>query len=202
MLLVLGFGLGAVLAEIGARAFFPPPVPVKSPFLRYQADSQCGYRFRPSQTGYELSSLATINRWGFRGSDWQVDRAPEVVRIALLGDSMVFGPGVNDDETFGALLERRLNAQATAGRRYEVLNFGVPGYDTGHELQVLKHYAIKFKPDLVLLNFYLNDLIVARNYARYPELFRQQEKELSTWKWRLRELPRHDLVGCLASEER
>lgn len=154
MLVLLGLGIGAGLAELVAMALLPAPVPWQLPLVRAEADEVCGYRHRPSHVGYSLSSQVTINRWGFRGQDWEVDKAPGVLRIVLLGDSLVFGQGVSDGETFGAQLEKILNTQAAPGWRYEVLNFGVSGYDTGHELKVLKHYALRFRPDLVLLHFF------------------------------------------------
>lgn len=183
-------GVGVGLAELMVTAFLPAPVPQRLPFVRVQADDLCGYRLLPNHVGYALSGLVTTNRQGFRGRDWETEKAPDAVRVALLGDSLVFGQGVNDEETIGAQLEEILNDQAKSGVRFEVLNFGVSGYDTGHEIQVLKHYALQFHPDIVLLHFFLNDLLYVSDYSFYGEMFEQAEREFSWWKWQLREAAR------------
>ncbi|MGQ0792578.1 MAG: SGNH/GDSL hydrolase family protein [Deltaproteobacteria bacterium] len=187
---VFGLGVGLIIAEFASRLFLPAPVPWKFPLLRYEVAADCGYRFQPNREGYQLSGLARINRDGFRGGDWEIEKPAGVKRILILGDSMAFGPGMNDDETFTALMEASLNEGAPLGTRYEVMNFSVPGYDTGHEICILERYAMKFKPDAVFLNFYLNDLIYVRDYGVYPQLFKQGEKAFNESNWKRRELIR------------
>jgi acyl-CoA thioesterase-1 len=50
--------------------------------------------------------------------------APSMPRIVALGDSLTAGLGLNPDEAYPALLQRRLNE---AGLKYEVVNAGVSG---------------------------------------------------------------------------
>jgi hypothetical protein len=195
LLIGVGSALGLVLAELLARAVLPAPLPQKLPLIRLEADAHCGYKHRPSQSGYSLSGRVTINRWGFRGPDWPVAKAPGVIRIALLGDSYVYGPGVSDEETFAVRLEDTLNADAPPGRRYEVLNFGVSGYDTGHELKLLEHHALRFQPDLVLLHFFLNDLVYVKDYSFYPELFAAVQRDFSLRAFWTRELARRSYLA-------
>jgi hypothetical protein len=61
------------------------------------------------------------------------------------------GWGVGDGQTFEALLESRLN-QEKAGKafgKYEILNFGVPGYNPPQQLVALDK-ALAFGPDAVI----------------------------------------------------
>lgn len=106
--------------------------------------------------------------------------------------------GLEDEQTFAARLEVRLNAEAVPGARYEVLNFGISGYDTGHELRSLEHHALAFGPDVVLLHFFLNDVLYVRDYSFYPEMFQRSAREASTLRWRVRELARKSrmLMTC------
>jgi hypothetical protein len=77
-------------------------------------------------------------------------------RILLLGDSYTFGWGVASEETFGAILQDRLNASFPE-RRIRVINSGVPAYGPQNELETLKQLADIVKPQLVVLGFTEND---------------------------------------------
>ncbi|MCK4828914.1 hypothetical protein KA005_75015, partial [bacterium] len=63
------------------------------------------------------------------------------------GDSLIFGLGVNLEDTFPKALERMLNKE---GNKFEVLNGGLP--DSAAYLQNLffKHTLAKYDPDMVI----------------------------------------------------
>ena len=100
-----------------------------------------------------------INRYGLRGPNVEPKQPEGVFRILALGDSFTFGEGVADNETFVMQLEKILNAEknTTAGYRYQTINAGIAGYNTSDEVTYLKNRWLMFEPDIVLLNFYLND---------------------------------------------
>jgi D-alanyl-lipoteichoic acid acyltransferase DltB (MBOAT superfamily) len=93
----------------------------------------------------------TVNRWGMRDQDYEQLPPPGSVRVAVLGPSTVMGWGAADGQTFEALLEARLNRErGPAPRpRYEVLNFGVPGYQPPQQLVAVEK-AMRFQPSTVL----------------------------------------------------
>jgi hypothetical protein len=74
----------------------------------------------------------------------------------MLGDSEIFSIMLAQNETLSAQLESLLN-QNSRLLRYEVLNFGVEGYNTFQELEMLKNRGLKYNPDLIILNYVLND---------------------------------------------
>ena len=78
-------------------------------------------------------------------------------RVLLLGDSQTFGHGVEHEETFGQVLERRLQEQLPLAR-VEVINSGVGGYNLYQEAVYLVHEGLSFEPDLVVILFIGNDL--------------------------------------------
>ena len=81
----------------------------------------------------------TINSAGFRGREITVSKPDGVFRIAIIGDSISFGFHCLWDETYAARLETLLNRQAPPGStRYEVLNFGVPGYNVAQVIETLR----------------------------------------------------------------
>ena len=84
------------------------------------------------------------NRYGFRGSEHALERGTRP-RLAVLGDSFVWGFGVEDDEIFTSVLERRSDPPL------EVVNLGVSGYGTDQQLLLWRSLGRRFRPDVVLL---------------------------------------------------
>lgn len=96
------------------------------------------------------------NSDGFRTRDIPVNKDENVYRIAVLGDSTAFGWGVNQQERFSDILEKKLN-NSGGQYCYEILNFGIPGYTTFHGKEVFDRYVLKYSPDMVILSFGAND---------------------------------------------
>ena len=88
-----------------------------------------------------------INKAGFRDYEYSVDKPQGVFRIVVLGDSLIFGLGVNLEDTFPKALERMLNKE---GIKFEVLNSGLP--DSAAYLQNLffKYTLAKYNPDMII----------------------------------------------------
>ena len=97
--------------------------------------------------------LIEINNCGYRDLDWPERPDPDTVGILLLGDSTLFGLGVNRDETIAADLEREL-ALRRPGQSFRAYNAGVPGYGPRQELEVLRRMADRLRPRLCLTFFY------------------------------------------------
>jgi len=96
------------------------------------------------------------NTWGFRERDFDPKKPVGTYRIAVIGDSLTFGPGIREQERFSNLLEERLNGKH--GQPYQVLNFGRPGAETTDELGFLTLAVLSNKPDFILLQWYINDV--------------------------------------------
>lgn len=90
----------------------------------------------------------SINRWGMRDQDYERKPPPNTYRIAMLGASSVMGWGVGDGETFEALVENRLNHEDGLHAKYEILNFGVQGYEPLQQLVSLER-ALEFEPNAI-----------------------------------------------------
>ncbi len=96
------------------------------------------------------------NSRGLRDSQEYDPTATNALRIAGIGDSGMFGWGVDQDQDYLSVLESNLNARANTPH-VDVLNFAVPGYNTGQELEVLRHHALEFNPRVVILGWCDND---------------------------------------------
>lgn len=160
--LILGAALLALFAaELMARKRFPD--------LRYstsrqqrveglfvQFDPRYGWSNVPNRTvrfqRLEFDTEVSINEDGYRGPRIPVEPTPGRYRILVLGDSYVFGHGVDEEETFCSLVAARLPES-------EVLNFGVVGYSTDQELMLLRDRGLRYRPDLVILGLYRNDIL-------------------------------------------
>ena len=113
------------------------------------------FELKPGLDGSFRGRRLVTNSWGFRGEEVELQKLPGTVRIVGLGDSFMFGWGVEQEETYLARLESLLNARSEG--RVEVLNLAVPGYNTTMEVAALEARGLAFEPDLVVLHFFRND---------------------------------------------
>ncbi|MCM8792727.1 MAG: SGNH/GDSL hydrolase family protein, partial [Candidatus Omnitrophica bacterium] len=87
-----------------------------------------------------------------------------------LGDSITEGHLVKRGKTFSDLLEIMLNKKATdkgSNLRYEVMNFGVIGYNLEAKVETLKTKVIHYQPDIVVLNYFNDDLQPFPNFYAF-----------------------------------
>lgn len=108
------------------------------------------FTLRPNLNVTAFGVPLKTNSLGFRGPEWPLRHTDDTARIALLGDSHAFGYGVLFEDTVGEKLAELLNEKKT-GRKYEVLNFGIVGYNSQQELAVLRSEVLKFNPDILII---------------------------------------------------
>ncbi|TMA33058.1 MAG: hypothetical protein E6J87_11250, partial [Deltaproteobacteria bacterium] len=132
----------------------------KHHFNIFRPDGALGFALRPNWSGvhekFDFSVQVHTDAAGFRAAPdapaSHVRSAP--YRILVVGDSFAFGWGVEDGETFAAVLERRLARE----RPVAVINAGVPGYSTDQYWIFLHTRGFALAPDLVLLAECGNDV--------------------------------------------
>jgi lysophospholipase L1-like esterase len=90
--------------------------------------------------------------------------APEAVILAF-GDSLTYGTGAPSDQSYPALLERRLNLR--------VVNAGVPGEVSAAGLNRLPDLLAKYHPALVILCHGGNDFLRQNDKASLKQNLRQ-----------------------------
>lgn len=148
------------LAELVVRFVRPQPRLVITPGGLYIPDPPGLYRLSPGYQGrifnrVEFSNAIRINQEGLRGAEI-ADRRGSTTRILVIGDSFVFGVGVEDDETFTALLPAYL--QDAIGSA-EGLNAGIPAFGVPDAESWLRRHGLGLEPDIVVMTIFLgNDL--------------------------------------------
>jgi lysophospholipase L1-like esterase len=90
------------------------------------------------------------NELGFRGPETELMQPPGTYRVTALGASEVFGVGVDEDETFMALLGTRL-AGRSGGPPLETVTIGVPGATAGGLLGKLERDWAALRTDVLLI---------------------------------------------------
>ncbi len=106
-----------------------------------------------------------LNELGLREPrDYPQPRREGEIRIAVLGDSMTYGEGVEAQEAFPALLAGRIMAMQghhSDLRVPTVVNMGKLGDDTPAEVGRFRRLADSIDPDVVILVMYVNDFVGA-----------------------------------------
>ncbi|HMO52608.1 MAG TPA: SGNH/GDSL hydrolase family protein [Kiritimatiellia bacterium] len=170
-LVALAFAL--LLAEGLLRLLAPEQdiFHLEAGMIRLSADPDLRYEMTPNFRSPRGD--VTINTHGFRERDWSPEKPSNVNRIACIGDSIAFGMGAAQEQTFSRYLENVLNEQMTARNlppshegSYEIASFGVPGFNITQVARTLETRVPEFQPDLVLYLYCLNDL---QDYSRELE---------------------------------
>jgi lysophospholipase L1-like esterase len=157
VLLTIALGVSLLVAELAIRIMRPGFPGLTMPQIEHRVADGHGFEMVPDQQCYTYSQPVTINAHGMRGDEIAPDKAPDEIRILCLGDSFTLGYGVADAETYPLQLEELLT-QRWPKKSTRVLNAGVQGYATYHELDWLRDKGLALKPDAVVLAVYFNDL--------------------------------------------
>lgn len=96
---------------------------------------------------YKPTSSSTLQDYNYP------EKAADKWRIAVVGDSFTFAPYMQFDDAFPKKLERMLNLHT---QNVEVINYGVPGASTSHEVGTARK-AVEQGADLIILQITLND---------------------------------------------
>jgi len=153
-----------VLIEVGLRVTGLQTVKPNPPQIYLTSDNPAiSYTLKPNINTKAFRSTVTTDENGFRVNETSsFHSAPENVEeiekqkigkpnIAVLGDSITFGYGVENYQTLPARLEELIPD-------YHFINTGVPGYFLSQEIALYNKITRKMDPEALILVFYWNDL--------------------------------------------
>ena len=116
------------------------------PYLAYSPTPN----YRKGQTSH--------NSLGFRNDEFSLEKPEGVYRIVALGGSSTYDVSIQDNhETFTAQLEKILREEY-GYTNVQVINAGVPGYNSWEILVNLEFRVLDLDPDLVIIYENTNDV--------------------------------------------
>lgn len=141
-----------VVGEVGYRAYIHIFKPLHRPSDIY------GLLWEPTPGARKVIGGIEykVNPQGFRDYEYAKAKDDGVLRIAVIGDSVTYGYTELED-TYPNIMERELRIDLKK-ESIEVLNFGIEGTDSQHQLKLLKERVLDYNPDIVVLGYCLNDI--------------------------------------------
>lgn len=122
-------------------------------------------KLHDAQTEWDL--VYETDGRGFRDEEIAPRAASGTFRIAVVGDSFVFGQGCRRGEIFPDRLESSLRS---AGARIEVINASNVGLGPEAYRAIVREAVLPLHPDLVIVNVYGNDASESRERPAWRAL--------------------------------
>ncbi len=115
---------------------------------------ELGHRHRPNAEARLMGVTVRTNSLGLRSPEIGEKAGDGTARIAFVGDSIVLGWGVAEQQTFA---HRVIAALRAAGYKVDGFNLGVGNYNTLQELALFREVGAPLKPDIIVLSYFIND---------------------------------------------
>lgn len=164
-----------LLLEISLRAFYPQPVLKRSHIEAsppiFQEGRNIPWELKPSTEARHLQIFGEwnvsvkINELGLRDQNYNLESDSNKKKILMLGDSFTFGHGVEEEESYVGILEELVSPD------YNIINAGwASGYSSDIGYIYLKEKGLQFKPDIVILGFFIGNDITDLKKNEWIEL--------------------------------
>jgi len=143
------------------------------------ADPIVDWRYVPHSEFRIGTILYSYNAAGYRDSTHSLEKPQAIKRIVVVGDSVTEGYGVDFKSAFSQVVQSRL------GNEVEVITIAAGGLNTPQEIHLLEREGLRYQPDLVVLNFVLNDCDFYSKYAEAQRHAAGKEAQLGLLKLRV-----------------
>lgn len=176
----VALAIGEVVVRLSAQAKYQKRLKKLEGDIYVLEDGPLVYTLKPNvkrhnrvRPNLEPSWWMHLNEDGLRGPLPKKDKKT----ILCLGDSCTFGWAVNDEESYPSVLRRTV---ARDFPEYQVINGGIPGYNTIQELHLLKRHWDHWQPKIVVLGYVTNDAEPQLNVPARPEV---KYRGRRSWLW-------------------
>jgi lysophospholipase L1-like esterase len=131
------------------------------------------FAFKPHVSGEGVGSVDMkrkfpyrTNAHGLRDRD-RLAKAAGTKRVLVVGDSYTWGYAIAEEEAFPQVAERLFVERGRAD--VEVINGGVPDYNSRQERELLSKLVPIYRPDAVVLAYVVNDAEPTTSMPTAPE---------------------------------
>ena len=158
---LMGVAIAVLCMEVAVRLFADDGKQFDLEMWKYalevkgiSPDPLIGHNHRPNRHAFLMGVQFDTNSKGLRDREFSDEKPPGKLRIVMLGDLFTVGWGAKFDETFSKRIERLYGDR---GILAEVINTGVGNYNTIQEVEYYLTQGYKYNPDIVVLNYFVND---------------------------------------------
>ena len=154
-------GVSAALGELALRRFAPLETAVWGELPALQPDSTRAFSLIPNRTTHlrynDYDYTVRTNSLGLTSPEIAAARpSANTFRVYVTGDAFTMPEGVDYAQSYAALLGKRLD-RCLAPRPVQVIDGGVTGYGPNEERAQLSELAPRFRPDVIVEQFYINE---------------------------------------------
>jgi hypothetical protein len=150
------YGMKRIAEQVMHSGGYAPNTQAYGFMIKLTDNDRIVFELKPHLHWEYRDVYVDTNMSGFRDKHYLFAKPPGTVRIVGIGDSVMFGQGAPQETDYLAVLETKLN-ELFPTRRWEVINTGVPEYNTPIEVETLRAKGLKYSPDLVVIGAVSND---------------------------------------------
>jgi lysophospholipase L1-like esterase len=152
--IVLVLGVAEGLSRLAWREVEHRPVEVPASDLPVLSRLDLN---RANSQGLFKGTFYRTNRATLRGPEYDPTPPAGIFRIAVAGDSVTAGSGVDEEDTYSAELERLLDADDDA-ERFQVINMGLGGINARWVINRMKRASKFYTFQLAIYGWTPNDI--------------------------------------------
>jgi hypothetical protein len=164
IVLIVSVFVSLLLAEVVLRKI--SPVGMDTSFRYRIPDPILGWVLKPNLDYVEKISGEKVpveyNSRGFRDVEHNIENYRGRFRMVVLGDSFMEAYSVQLNDAFHRRLDKLIRDK---GIDSEVINLGVGGYGTLQEYLLFHQIGKRYRPEIILLGFYLGNDIRNNSFA-------------------------------------
>jgi len=149
---------------------------LKSTGILIDRDDILNKEIKPNQKIIFKDKTFSTNEYGLRDKFYPLEKPEGNLRIAILGGSIEIGSGVNDEDTYENVLEKKLNDSKTfdAYKEVEIINFAISGIHMPQHVPITERSVRPFKPDVLIYTAHTNEIF--RSLRRFAMVMNKREK--------------------------
>lgn len=158
-LILFSFILCEILVRVFSKSTTPPPEMFKKSSLQYERTLFARNVFPLEEQSFigdnKYKNRIFVNKLGYRGRYFSINKDPKTIRIIFYGGSSVFDIYAQEEKDWPHLVESILHSKGY--ENIEIINAGIPYSNSFESMGRLFSEGYLFHPDYVVLSDQWND---------------------------------------------